>query len=85
MQGAGLAPFDKLGMTFGGDGKTSHILSPATGRPVLSAWSGVTVSAPTAAIADALSTAVCLTGTKADAIAICTAFPGATLERCIPA
>lgn len=80
-----LATSAPLGMTFGGDGRTSHILNPATLRPTLPYWQSITVSAPSAALADALSTAACLIEIKAEAIRLCEAFASTTLESAIPA
>ncbi len=85
LQGRALATSAPLGMTFGGDGKTSHILNPMTGRPVQSGWQAISVSAPSAALADALSTALCLSNGRSEAEAICAAFAGAKLEVAIPA
>jgi thiamine biosynthesis lipoprotein len=79
-----LATSSPLGMTFGGDGVTSHIMSPVTGRPVQPHWQSITVSAPSAALADALSTAACLIKVKVDADALCQLFPGTILESAIP-
>jgi thiamine biosynthesis lipoprotein len=84
LQGRALATSAPLGMTFGGDGQTSHILNPATGRPALSPWRSVTISAPSAALADALSTAACLIEVKDGVHALCDRFPGTTLESAIP-
>lgn len=84
LQNRALATSAPLGMTFGGDGQTSHILDPATGRPVLPFWRAVSISAPGAALADALSTAACLIKVKGDLIALCNHFIGATLESAIP-
>jgi thiamine biosynthesis lipoprotein len=53
-----------------------HILGPE-GQPAL--WQTVSVSAPSAAVADALSTAFCLMDPPAITAAL-TAFPGARLE-----
>ena len=78
-----LATSAPLGMTFGGDGVTSHILDPRTARPVLSPWRVVTISAPSAALADALSTAGCLTGDREMMERIVGAFPGAVVERAV--
>jgi thiamine biosynthesis lipoprotein len=83
LQGRALATSAPLGMTFGGDGRTSHILNPATGHPVLSVWKSVTVSAPSAALADALSTAACLIRTRSEILALCNQFPGAALGSAI--
>lgn len=80
-----LATSAPLGMTFGGDGATSHILNPATGGPVRSVWRSVTLSAPSAALADALSTAACLTQTRTEIQALCDHFAGVTLESAVMA
>lgn len=79
-----LATSAPLGMTFGGDGKTSHILDPMTGRPVQAAWKSVTISAPSAAVADALSTAACMIEVKAGLQTLCDQFAGTKLESAIP-
>jgi FAD:protein FMN transferase len=83
LQGRALATSAPLGMTFGGDGRTSHILNPATGRPVLSVWRSVSVSAPSAALADALSTAACLMPTRAEIDALCAKLPDTSPESAI--
>lgn len=83
LQNRALATSSPQGMTFGGDGVTSHIFNPTTGRPVQSRWRSMTVSAGSAALADALSTAACLCDVKAEAAALCAAFPGATLESAV--
>ena len=80
-----LATSAPLGMTFGGDGVSSHILDPQSGRPVLSPWRVVSVSAASAAVADALSTAACLSKDRATITAMCQSFPSARLENAIPA
>lgn len=79
-----LATSAPLGMTFGGDGVTSHILDPRTGQPLRSAWTSVTISAPSAALADALSTSACLMGSKGEVASLCAAFPGARVEAAVP-
>lgn len=84
LQDRALATSSPLGMTFGGDGATSHILDPATGHPVQSRWRSISVSAPSAALADALSTAACLTTGKEQVIALCNGFAGARLEAAVP-
>jgi FAD:protein FMN transferase len=83
LQGRALATSAPLGMTFGGDDRTSHILNPATLRPTLPHWQSITVSAPSAALADAVSTAACLIEVKAEAIRLCDAFRDTTLESAI--
>ena len=78
-----LATSTPLGMTFGGDGITSHILDPRTVRPVASAWRTVSISAPSAALADALSTAACLTEDRETLKALCRAFPSVIVENAV--
>lgn len=80
-----LATSSPLGTTFGGDGITSHILDPRTARPVASPWRAVSISASSAALADALSTAACLTEDRETMTAICRAFPSAVVENAVPA
>ena len=80
-----LATSTPLGMTFGGDGITSHILDPRTVRPVASAWRTVSISASSAALADALSTAACLTEDRETLKALCRAFPSVIVENAVPA
>lgn len=55
-----LATSASLGTTFDQAGHDGHILDPITGRPVDAVWRSVSVTAPSAAVADALSTAACL-------------------------
>jgi thiamine biosynthesis lipoprotein len=84
LQGRALATSSPFGMTFGGDGQTSHILDPATTRPVRPVWRSVTVSSASAALADALSTAACLIEVKDDIQSLCKQFPRTTLESAVP-
>lgn len=79
-----LATSAPLGMTFGGDGQTAHILDPKTGRPVPALWRGISILAPSAALADALSTAACLMKVKDQITGLCQQFPGATLQSAVP-
>lgn len=83
LQDRALATSSPVGMTFGGDGVTSHILNPATGRPALPHWQSVTVSAASAALADAVSTAACLLDTLAEAQALCAELPDTSLISAI--
>lgn len=78
-----LASSAPLGMTFGGDGRSAHILDPRDGRPVPARWRGITVSAGSAALADALSTAACLASSEDEILALCGKFPGAALESAV--
>lgn len=55
-----LATSAVLGTVFDEHGRVGHILDPRTGRPAPARWSRVSVVAPRAALADGLSTAMCL-------------------------
>lgn len=57
---AALASSAPLGTAFDAAGKVGHILDPRTGLPGTAAWTLVSVTAPRAGLADALSTAFCL-------------------------
>ncbi|MBL4928985.1 FAD:protein FMN transferase [Fuscibacter oryzae] len=63
----GLASSSALGTTFDTAGKVGHILHPQTGLPATAHWRLVTMTAPSAGLADALSTSACLMTTE-DAI-----------------
>jgi thiamine biosynthesis lipoprotein len=62
-------------------GTTPHILDPRTGAPAAS-WRLVSVLAPSAAVADGLSTAACLM-TRPEIDAALFAFPGARLAAIV--
>lgn len=68
------------GTCFDGAGQDGHILDPRTGGPVVSPWSAISISAPGAALADALSTAACLTRDQQELDALMATFPAARLE-----
>lgn len=55
-----LATSAPLGTVFDAAGQVGHILDPRTGRPAEAGWRQIAVTAPTAALADACSTAFCL-------------------------
>jgi FAD:protein FMN transferase len=55
-----LASSAPLGTVFDAAGKTGHILDPRSGLPAPARWDLVSVTASRAAVADALSTAICL-------------------------
>ncbi len=80
-----LATSAPLGTTFDEGAQVGHILDPVTGNPARSNWSEITISAPSAALADALSTAACLFQTEADIKACLASFDGAMLEAITPA
>lgn len=75
-----LATSAPLGMTFGNDTRTSHILDPRTGLPALPLWQAISISAPSAALADAVSTAACLLKVEAEVTELCHSFTGVRLE-----
>lgn len=72
-----LATSEPRGTTFDEAGRVGHILNPRTGLPATQRQS-VSVEAPKAAIADALSTAFCVMDDRAITAALKT-FPGARL------
>ncbi|PVA07407.1 FAD:protein FMN transferase [Thalassorhabdomicrobium marinisediminis] len=80
-----LATSAPLGTTFDEDATVGHILHPETGRPTTLNWSEVSISAPTAALADSLSTAACLLDTRRDIDALVAQFTGARVEATVPA
>jgi FAD:protein FMN transferase len=73
-----LASSSPHGITFDQAGALSHILDPATGAPAPAHWRLISVTAPQAGLADALSTAFCLMRHEAIGSALA-AFEGATL------
>ncbi len=75
-----LATSAPLGTTFDEAGQHGHILDPATGMPAALRWRSVSVSAPSAAIADALATAACLMPDRPAIEAMIGRFDGARLE-----
>ncbi|KPQ07185.1 MAG: thiamine biosynthesis lipoprotein ApbE [Rhodobacteraceae bacterium HLUCCA12] len=60
LENAALASSAPHGITFDQDQRASHILDPRTGRPAPAGWRLISVVAPRAGLADALSTAFCL-------------------------
>ncbi|MCC5988715.1 MAG: FAD:protein FMN transferase [Pararhodobacter sp.] len=74
-----LASSGALGTTFDTEGRFGHILDPRTGRPAVPRWRLVSVTAPRAGLADALSTAACLMDREGIA-GLMAAFPSARLE-----
>lgn len=75
-----LATSAPLGTTFDQAGRDGHILDPATGMPTPANWRSVSISAPSAAIADALATAACLLPDEGSILAMIRRFEGARLE-----
>ncbi len=60
LENTALASSAPHGITFDQSGRVSHILNPLTGLPAPAHWRLISVTAPRAALADALSTAFCL-------------------------
>jgi thiamine biosynthesis lipoprotein len=65
---------------FDATGRVGHILDPWTGLPAAPRWRLVSVTAPDAGLADALSTAFCLMP-RADILRTLAAFPQARLQH----
>jgi thiamine biosynthesis lipoprotein len=74
-----------LGTTFDASGQLGHILDPLTGAPAKPVWRSVSISAPSAALADALSTAACLMKDRAAVAAMAAAFDGVQVEAAVQA
>jgi thiamine biosynthesis lipoprotein len=55
-----LASSAPRGTVFDREGKVGHILNPLTGQPAETPWKLISVTASTAALADGLTTAMCL-------------------------
>lgn len=66
------------GITFDAGAQVSHILDPSTGTPAPAYWRLISVTAPQAGLADALSTAFCLMPREAIDTTLA-AFEGAAL------
>lgn len=79
-----LATSAPLGTTFDEGGQVGHILDPRSSLPFRSAWQEITVSAKSAALADALSTAACLYDTRADIDACLGQFQDVHVEAAQP-
>lgn len=77
-----LATSAPLGTTFDQQGHNGHILDPSTGNPTPTHWRSISISARSAAIADALSTAACVMKDRAEIEAMVGHFEGASLEAC---
>jgi thiamine biosynthesis lipoprotein len=84
LRGRALATSAPLGMTFGNDARTSHILDPLTLLPAAPRWQAVSISAPSAALADALSTSACLMNDKFEIASLCGQFAEVRIESAQP-
>ena len=75
-----LATSAPLGTTFDEYTRVGHIIDPRTGRPTRSNWREISVSAASAAVADALSTAACLLETRDEIDTFVAQFQNAHVE-----
>ncbi|WP_323005663.1 FAD:protein FMN transferase [Pseudorhodobacter sp.] len=78
-----LATSAPLGTSFDEKGQVGHILDPRTGLPAAAKWQSISVSAGSAALADALSTAACLTSGPEEIADFLAHFPDARLEAAV--
>ncbi|MBC7737345.1 MAG: FAD:protein FMN transferase [Candidatus Saccharibacteria bacterium] len=83
LQARALATSSPLGTVFDAAGKVGHILNPATGLPAAPVWTSVSVSAASAAVADAMSTAACLMPDRAALLAALSGFSDARIEALV--
>lgn len=81
LRDAALATSSPRGTLLDGAGRVGHIMDPVTGRPAAPRWRSVSVTAPSAAVADALSTAACLQSGRAGIDAMIAAIPQARLAQ----
>ncbi len=80
-----LATSAPTGTVFDQGGRYGHILDPRTGEPAPARWMGISVTAPSAALADALSTAACLMADQAGIDAMAARFDQAACVAAVPA
>lgn len=85
LNGRALATSSPFGTVLDAQGKVGHIIDPVTGFSAPSLWRSVSVSARSAALADALSTAACLMPDRASIGACLSRFDGARLEAAVAA
>ncbi|WP_319937968.1 FAD:protein FMN transferase [Allitabrizicola rongguiensis] len=80
-----LATSAPLGTVFDPDGRVSHILDPRSGKPAARVWRQISITAGSAAVADALSTAACLLPNDTTIRNLVSNFDHATLVDLQPA
>ncbi|MGV8987149.1 MAG: FAD:protein FMN transferase [Cypionkella sp.] len=78
-----LATSSPTGTVFDTKGAVGHILNPATGLPAAATWTSVSISAPSSALADALSTAACLMPNLASVQTALEGFPKTRIEALV--
>ncbi|MFC0810714.1 FAD:protein FMN transferase [Paracoccus panacisoli] len=83
LSGRAVASSAPRATVFDPEGRLGHIIDPRSGLPSGQALSLVSVSAPSAALADSLSTAGCLLGPEGLARAVA-GFDGVRIEACDP-
>ena len=83
LDGRALASSSPLGTTFDQEGRVGHILNPKTGLPAPSQWRLISISAPSAAVADGLSTAACLMPDRPTIEAALESFADVRLENLV--
>ncbi|MCX7567756.1 FAD:protein FMN transferase [Sulfitobacter sp. F26169L] len=79
-----LATSAPLGTTFDTDAQVGHILDPRTGLPAPALWKEISISAGSAALADALSTAACLCESEMAMEQLVEKFAGTRIEAAVP-
>lgn len=75
-----LASSSPRGTVFDAAGQQGHILDPQSGQPARAAFDLVSISAPRAGLADALSTAACLMPNSAEVASLIGQFPDTKIE-----
>jgi FAD:protein FMN transferase len=78
-----LATSSPLGTVFDANGTLGHIINPLTGLPAATTWRSVSISAPSAGLADALSTAACLLPDRAALLQLLEGFPDSRIEALV--
>jgi thiamine biosynthesis lipoprotein len=78
-----LATSAPLGTVFDTAGSLGHILNPKTGKTAAPRWRGISISAPSAALADGLSTAACLMNSQDEMLASLARFQDCRLESAV--
>lgn len=85
LENRALASSAPLGTVFDDAGRLGHIIDPGSGRPAPATWQQVSISARSAAIADAVSTAACLMPDLGQIERACTALQDTRLELALQA
>lgn len=79
-----LATSAPLGTTFDENAQVGHIINPQNGQPAHSRWQEITISASTAALADAVSTAACLFESRSEMDHFVAQFEDIAIEQAAP-